>query len=330
MSEFALIEYSSEWYNKWNKFIDDSNNGTIFHRLDFLEYHGDRFKVNENHLIWLKGEEIFCVLPLGIFVIDNKKVVKSPYGGSFGGVICKKPLNYYDSSIIVYKLINYLSKSSVDVINITLPTHNLEKIPSDTLFFCLLEQGFTIINSDISSIVTLDDQKNESSLFTSRARNMARKARKENVIPEFNASVDDFWKVIEVTFSKLGKNPTHTYEEWKYLCAKFPDFFWNDVAYLNNKPIAGIGHIRINNTTDSSFYLCSDPAYYETQALSLLIVEALIKAKKNGYKYFDFGTSSLNMQGNENIFRFKESFGAMGVFRHTISCNQIVKNACNL
>ena len=147
---------------------------------------------------------------------------------------------------------------------------------------------------------------------------MARKARKENVIPKFMQNVDDFWKLMNITFEKHGAKPTHTYEEWKYLCEKFPDRFWNDVSYLEDKPIAGIGHILVNQFTDSSFYLCSDPEYSATQALSLLIYESLLKAQSLGYRWFDFGTSSVNMKGRENIFRFKESFGTVGLFRNTL------------
>ena len=175
--------------------------------------------------------------------------------------------------------------------------------------FSFLEEGFKITNSDISSIVTLDDQKIDNGMFTTRERNVARKARKArkaNVIAKFNQSIEDFWMVMELTFQKHNAKPTHVYNEWKYLCEKFPNRFWNDVAYIDNKPVAGIGHIKINDLTDSSFYLCNDPEFYETQALSLLIYESLLQAQSIGYKRFDFGTSSVNM------------VGAIGVFRHTL------------
>jgi len=142
---------------------------------------------------------------------------------------------------------------------------------------------------------------------------------------KFNQSIDDFWIVMEKTFQKHKVKPTHTFDEWQLLNEKFPNRFWNDVAYIDNKPVAGIGHILINNFTDSSFYLCSDPEFYETQALSLLIQETLLISKNSGCKYFDFGTSSVNMVARENLFHFKESFGAIGQFRITYS-RKIKKN----
>ena len=318
MAEIKIIKYTPDYFDKWNTFIESSNNGTIFHRLDFLAYHGRKFLNNEHHLIFLKGEHIFAVMPMAIFEIEGRIIAKSPFGGSYGGIVTREVTNYSTSKKIITLLIDYLNKIAADEIIITDPPSFLSKVPSDTLLFSFLEEGFKITNSDISSIVTLDDQKIDNGMFTTRERNVARKARKANVIAKFNQSIEDFWMVMELTFQKHNAKPTHVYNEWKYLCEKFPNRFWNDVAYIDNKPVAGIGHIKINDLTDSSFYLCNDPEFYETQALSLLIYESLLQAQSIGYKRFDFGTSSVNMVARENIFRFKESFGAIGVFRHTL------------
>lgn len=318
MSKFKLVEYTPDYFDKWNIFVEASNNGTIFHRLDFLSYHLEKFKDNEHNLVFLNGEQIFAVLPMTIIEIEGKKIAKSPFGGSYGGIVTRGPTNYSTSAELINLLIEYLRRKLVEGIIITLPISILSKVHCDTLFFVFLEKGFKMVNSDISSVVVFDDQKIGNELFTSRARNMARKARKANVIARFNQSIDDFWMVLELTFQKHSAKPTHTYDEWKYLCKNFPEKFWNDVAYIDNKPVAGIGHIMINDLTDSSFYLCNDPQFYETQALSLLIYESLLNAQRNGCKRFDFGTSSGSMVANKNIFRFKESFGAIGIFRHTI------------
>lgn len=318
MSKYQIVEYSPKWFIKWNKFIEESNNGTIFHRLDFLDYHGDRYKTNINHLIWLKGEEIFALIPMSIFHYKDKAVAKSPYGASFGGIVTKKALNNSECKEIVSSLNEYLIKKKIKETLITLPTKNLEKTPSDTMLFNLLSKGFKIINSDILNIVMFDKNINNNSMFTSRARNMSKKAIKANVNVKFRQDIDDFWPIMKKTYSKIGKPPTHSYEEWKYLNEKFPDYFWNDIAYLNNKPVAGIGHAKLNSTTDSSFYLCSDYTYKNTQALSYLITASLQNSKASGFKFFDFGSSSIGMVANDNLFKFKESFNAKGFLKHTI------------
>lgn len=89
------------------------------------------------------------------------------------------------------------------------------------------------------------------------------------------------------------------------------------MAYLNGRPIAGIGVFVINRRVSSSFYLCTDPEFQNVQALSGLVCGAIQRAQDNGFKWFDLGTSSDEMQGRENIFSFKEGFGAIGLFRDT-------------
>jgi lipid II:glycine glycyltransferase (peptidoglycan interpeptide bridge formation enzyme) len=123
--------------------------------------------------------------------------------------------------------------------------------------------------------------------------------------------------VMEKTFNRLGKGPTHTLFEFEWLCAQFPERIYVDVAYLDNRPVAGIGFFAINRRVNSSFYLCLDQEFRETQAETLLIYEALIRSQEEGFKWFDFGTSSVNQEGRGNIFQFKESFGAIGLFRET-------------
>ena len=303
----------------WNNFIEKSNNGTIFHKLEFLAYHKNRFKEDEHHLILFKGESIYAVFPMAVFIKDNKKLAMSPYGASYGGPVFSKPLNYHESKLIVSILVEYFVKQAFNEVIITFPIRIVDSIYSETFFLALLENNFRITNSDISSTVSLEETNIELNTFTSRARNMAKKARKVGAEIQLQADTNDFWVVMEKTFKKLGRKPTHTLKEWKWLCDHLPGQVWCDVAFLEGKPVAGIGHFRINSRVDSSFYLCSDPEYQKTQVLSLLIYESILNSQREEYKYFDFGTSSTNMKGNEGIFQFKESFGAVGMVRNTFT-----------
>lgn len=315
----TIKRYSPPCYQTWNTFVSHSNNGTLFHRLDFLAYHCQKFCENEHHLIWFKGEQIQAVMPLGFFLENGRKIAKSPFGASYGGIVTSKPTTYSTAKELVYTLLKYLASQEIDEIKITLPVMACFKKPSETLHFALLEQGFRIVNSDISSLVELDEVEIEKNIFTSRARNMVRKAMNLGVVSRLKQPPVDFWPLMEKTFAVHGSMPTHSKEEWFWLCENLPDDIWCDVAYINDKPVAGIGHMKVNSRVDSSFYLCSDPKFHDTQALSLLIHDAILNSKTSSYKYFDFGTSSVNMHARENIFRFKESFCAIGQFRHTFS-----------
>lgn len=318
--EIEIRPYDSGLKEQWNDFVESSNEGTIFHRLDFLSYHGDKFKDNEHHLIWYKGESIFAVMPMGIFKEDGKRVARSPYGASYGGPVFQKPLNYADSQLVVSTLLNYLTKFNITVCTLTLPIACCYAKYSETFRLTLLEHGFRCMNRDISSVVCLNGDNPIFEEMTSRARNMARKARKARkagVVLMHQSSVTDFWVVMDKTQEKLGMKPTHTLEEFRWLCDHLSERVYVDVAYLDRTPVAGIGYFVINDRVNSSFYLCQDPQKQQIQALSLLIYETLERAQYEVFHWFDFGTSSANQKGRENLFRFKESFGAIGQFRDT-------------
>lgn len=310
--------YSDQYFQRWNDFVRDSNNGTIFHRLDFLKYHGDRFLHNEQHLLFLKGKELFAILPLGVLDLDGKKMARSPIGASYGGILFNAPPSYAEATALIALLVEFLRSNRISEVSLTLPLQIFHRTYSETFMFAMLEGGFTVSNADISSVVDLSHNNMDMDLFSSRVRRMAKKAVKEGVTTRLKQPVDVFWQVLEKTFAKHEVKPTHSLEEWRWLNSHFPDSIWCDVAYLGDLPVAGIGHIKLNSRVDSSFYICQDPEYQSTQALTLLIADALHDSKTAGARYFDFGTSSVNMVARRNIFEFKEGFGAAGYFRHTL------------
>lgn len=317
MAEISLIPYTHNWYERWNSFIDNSNEGTIFHRLDFLDYHGERFKQQEHHLIWLKGQSLFAVMPMAVCLEKGQRLAFSPYGGSYGGPVFSKPLNYADSKLVVKSLIDYLVKLNVISCKLTLPTLCCYAQYSETFRLALLEYGFLCINREITSAVCIDINTPVSEQMTSRARNMARKASKGGVTIVCRGDVDDFWKVMDKTFQKHNACPTHTLSEFRWLCNKFPECVYVDVAYFEKKPIAGIGFFVINQRVNSTFYLCQDIEFQSLQAQSLLIYNSICNLRDSNFIWLDFGTSSYNMQGRQNLFFFKESFGSIGLFRDT-------------
>ncbi len=83
--------------------------------------------------------------------------------------------------------------------------------------------------------------------------------------------------------------------------------------------MAGIAYFVINRFVNSSFYLCQRPDRRHLNGLTLCILRGLERAQSDGYRWFDFGTSTAGMQPRENIFRFKEQFGSVAQFRETFA-----------
>jgi hypothetical protein len=314
---FTISRYQTAQADAWNRFVEQANGGTLFHRVDFLAYHGERFAAHEHHLVIYNGQTLYGVMPMAIFEQDGRRIAKSPYGGSYGGPVFEHPQSYQESHDIIAAILTYLKSHHVIEFDLTLPIAACHRRFCETFRLALFEHGFLCRDRDISSVVYMDRTISVTETMTSRGRRMARKAGKLGVTVTHRAPLDDFWPVMEKTFAKHGSKPTHSRAEFDWLLQHHPDRVYTDVAYSNGEPVGGIGYFVINERVNSSFYLCQDPDQQDAQGLSLLVCQGLEQAQQHGFRWFDFGTASVNMKGRPNIFSFKESFGAVGQFRET-------------
>jgi len=80
-----IINYTEEWKERWDDFVLNSSNGTMFHMQKFFDYH-EPGKFNFHHLIFVEKGKIEAVLP-GSIVEDS--VYESPIGASYGSIVVK-------------------------------------------------------------------------------------------------------------------------------------------------------------------------------------------------------------------------------------------------
>ena len=89
-----IIEYTKKWKDKWDNFVLESNNGTIFHMQKFFDYHPEG-KFTFNHLIFLDKGNIVALLPGSMI----GSLYESPIGSSYGSIvlssICEKKTRYW-------------------------------------------------------------------------------------------------------------------------------------------------------------------------------------------------------------------------------------------
>ncbi len=312
-----LVEAGRGQLEAWDGRVERSWNGTIFHRRAFLAYHGDRFSGRERFLMAMDGNAPVAQIALTIDDAPGRLAARSPYGGSYGGFVLLEPMGFGKCRELVQALRDFLVAESVEEFTLTPPIACCSAEPSDVMAFCLITAGFHSVNRDLSSVVRLGGEASIARMVTSRARNMARKAENRGVTIR-RGNLSDFWIVMDKTFERHNAKPTHTKAEFEYLIESFPSLVYVDVAYdKSGVPLAGIGYMTANRQVNSSFYFCQDPERRDEQGLSLLVLRALEESEQAGFTWFDFGTSTINMQPRDTLFRFKESFSRTAVFRET-------------
>jgi len=322
MSKIELVEYEPSKKEKWNTFVEKSSNGTIFHNLDFLSYHGNKFRENEHHLMFYHDDSLIAIMPFALFNEKDGPVGLSPYGGSYGGIVHKKHLPFRYANGIVASLIDYLKKEGVQKTFIRPPPHHFYEVYTSYIEYLLGCYGFKIARQDVLSVIDLRRFKSSPfEIYDKRCRTAIRKAEKVVRIEKWSNEVDAFYKILKQTYDRHCKRPTHSLEELRKLKVMFSTSLKIDIAYLNDEPIAGICEFLCNPRVDLHFYNAHRTKFRQYYAISLLIHEEILWAKEKGYCYLDFGTSAEGFKWNDGLFTFKESFGATGYPRNTYCLN---------
>ena len=98
----------------------------------------------------------------------------------------------------------------------------------------------------------------------------------------------------------------------------FPDKIYLFGAYVGNKMIAGVVNFIVNPKVVLAFYISHKQNYEDHRSLNLLIYEIIKWSLRNQLRILDFGIFTVNENPNMGLARFKENFGATGVFRDTL------------
>lgn len=314
--EFKNSELSDQ---EWDDFIDKSDNGTIFHKRKFLSYHA-KDKFHDASIAFIKDKKILSLFTAAIIQRDGKKILWSHPGASYGGFVYKSDLNFKEAHDLVDLLMDYAEELKVDSVQLTIPPIIYQTKYSNYIDFALVRKGFAYLKRDVSSIVQLDfNPDNLLSTFRSEARTATKKAIKLGVKISETDRYDEYYEILKKNL-KLRHNvyPAHTLEELKKLVKLFPEKIrlW---GAFNNKDelMAGVCNFSVNQNVVLAFYISHDEQFQEYRPVNLLFYEIMKQYSKEGFRFLDFGIFTVNMEPNWGLGRFKENFGARGIFRDT-------------
>ena len=77
----SITKYTAKYLNQWNDFVLKSNNGTLFHNRNFLEYHLN-LKFIDYSLLFFEDKVLIGIIPAAQMKKKNAKVFFSHPGAS--------------------------------------------------------------------------------------------------------------------------------------------------------------------------------------------------------------------------------------------------------
>ena len=298
----------------WNRLLRTADGATLFHTPEFLSYHGDRF--DEHHLGVFKGDQLIALMPMALVSHDDGIMARSPYGASYGGMITSGQMSYRTSCDVANALSDYLSRSGVSALQMTPSLLEYSIRGDETLLFALMQRELHSIRHDVTHLVPVPNTAIEESLST-RARRAMHRAEQCGVTIARRVPVAEIWPLIEMTHIAIGGTPTHTMSQMASLSQSLRHHIFADAAMQDGKPIAAVVYFVLNSHTWMTFYLATNPEYRDSQGLTLLLCDGLSQCARDGIRYLDLGTSSVDLMARDNLFQFKENFGTVARFRTT-------------
>ena len=309
--------FRPEFAREWDRFIAESENGTIFHTRQFLGYHPEgRFK--DHSLIIKSRDKIKALFPATEVQLDKDKTLISHRGSSYGGFVYRD-LGIRDAFNIVQNLKEHARGQGFTRIILTLPPLVYMKRYSNYIDFALLQNGFRYMKREISSVLQLPGSSADIlPMFKPEARTATRKSIKNEIAIR---KCDDYERYYEILKHNLALRhhvkPTHTLAELKKLVEIFPNKIHLWGAYLQDTMIAGVVNFMCNDNVVLAFYISDDKTYQAYRPVNNLFYHIFQWAIDAGYTFYDFGIFTVNMEPNWGLGKFKESFGARGLFRDT-------------
>ena len=318
----TLKRFMETQSKQWEACIGNSNNGTLFHRRKFLNYHPkDRFE--DHSLMAYKKDKLLSVFPAAVKIENSKRFLVSHPGASMGSFVVPVNLSIADAMELGKILVKYTREQSFDGIRITLSPSLYQSRISNYMDFSFFKQGFTYAKRDITSVLFLENNiENNLQKFRSSHRRAVRKAQESGVVVRRSEDYAAFYNILVQNLSiRHHVAPTHTLKELLEIKNRFPEDVNLFGAYLNNEMLAGAVNFIINEHVVLAFYISHQEKYQEYRSVNLLFYSIFNWAISKGLKIYDFGTFTVDEEPNMGLGRFKENFGASGVFRDTVELN---------
>ncbi len=322
ISYFAMdiIEYTEDKKVEWEQFLDNSNNGTLFSSQDFFAYHpANRFK--NRHLMFYKRNKLVSLFPSAEYDRNGKRFLVSHPGASFGGFVSRTKTGVEEALELVKSLIKYARQNNYEGIEITRPPWVYYEFPEDHIDFALFKAGAIHRKRELTAVVPIYENIDENlKLLRPTARTSMRKAIKKGVEISQSDDIESFYHILEKNLSlRHNVEPTHSLEELYRLQELIGDRIKLFSAFHQDNMIAGTLLFICNTRTVLAFYISQDYEHQKLRPLNLLFVEIFRWCSDNGFRWLDFGTYTLNNVPNLGLARFKESLGAKGIFRDTLT-----------
>ena len=302
----------------WDSFVKNANNGTLFHLRKFLSYHPeDRFV--DHSIEFYKKNTLFSVFPAAESNINGGNMLVSHPGLTVGSFVVPESISISDSLELIRVLIDYAKKNKFEGVRLTIPPVFYQNRVSNYIDYALLRNGFKYLKREVTSTLFIEsDVKANLGKFKPSHARAVRKAKETGIDIKISQDVESFYSILKENLNiRHGVNPTHTIQELYDLIDLFPNSINIFGAFYKEEMIGGVLNFTIKDDVVLAFYISHKEKFQELRPINLLFYSIFEWCVKEKIKVYDFGIFTVDGEPNMGLGRFKENFGASGIFRDT-------------
>lgn len=313
-------QYTAADRTVWERFLQQCNNATMFHRQAFLDYHAPG-KFQFHHLMFYRAGKLIAVMPGGFFP-DRPHQFWSPVGASYGGFVAPD-LPFQTCLHIVDAFLDYARGQGWSDAFIIPPPIIYATELNQHFEYAMLYRRFGFELHYISHAIPLVRGERFLDYFDKTARKSIRKILRQGLLRiEENDDYPTFYEILLENKARHGARPTHTLEELERLRQLVPEHLRLLMVYAGETPVAGSLLFLTNPNVVLCFYNMMRYDYEHLRPVYLLMYEIVRRAYAEGYRWVDIGVSQDTKSPDPmtpalSLIAFKERFDARGVLRTT-------------
>ena len=308
---YEIQPYTREQDSRWDRFVmEDSMNGTFLQTRKFLNYHPEGRFTDASFFVEKSGI-VVAVVP-GCSV-DGSFV--SHLGSTFGGPVISKDFYSGNKILEIVKDIDDYIVRNFKSVKLKPTSPIFATVPTDLLDYALEHSGYSR-HTELSCYTPIAKDVDPLENCKRECRHNFRQSEKLNLtygeIPD--CEMEKFYDFLVKSKARYNTKPVHSLAELQNLKQRFPEEIlfrgvWQDGIYLSGMMIFYFRQAKVFHFQ----YLAPDDSKRETNATTSLFVNAMREAAQVGCEKFSWGISTEDAGAylNENLYRFKESFGAL-------------------
>lgn len=301
-------------FREWDAFVDESNNGTIFHKASFFLYHDTPKPVDFFEFYYKHKKVASCI---GSF---QGSEFKSPYAASYGGFCWANKVRFSVQEDVILHFEKELKTQGVTKLTYVQSPITYQKYPDQSADFLFLYHNYIQDQTLISSVINLDEFSIDD--CSDLAKRNYKITTKKNLKLRFEstANLEEAYSLLLKNKEKFKMKPTHSVNELQKLAELFPGKIELVNAYVDQVMISSIVNFISNNRTVLAFYISTDYDFNEYQAVNYMLIQIALHYKERGFKSYDLGVSMETdtdnpMDPRRSLIFFKGHFMARGELR---------------